>query len=62
MTTDECRTTASRYLSFISRHCHSVSLRFRLTLWYTAILTVVITLFGLAVWWVLAFSLTSQID
>ncbi|MEK6574906.1 MAG: hypothetical protein AABZ58_11430, partial [Chloroflexota bacterium] len=39
-----------------------MSLRFRLTLWYTAILTVVITLFGLAVWWVLAFSLTSQID
>jgi two-component system, OmpR family, sensor kinase len=39
-----------------------VSIRFRLTLWYTTILIVVITLFGVTVWSTLALSLTRQID
>lgn len=52
---------ASRRPSPATR-CHPLSIRFRLTLWYTAILALVIGLFGLAVWWVLAFSLTNQID
>ncbi|MBM4424378.1 MAG: HAMP domain-containing protein [Chloroflexi bacterium] len=39
-----------------------MSIRLRLTLWYTTILTAVITLFGLVVWSALAFSLTNQID
>lgn len=39
-----------------------MSIRFRLTLWYTTILTVVIALFGVTVWSTLAFSLTNQID
>jgi two-component system OmpR family sensor kinase len=39
-----------------------VSIRFRLTVWYTGILTLVLALFGVAVWFALAFSLTSQVD
>ncbi len=39
-----------------------VSIRFRLTLWYTAILLLVLTAFGIAVWMALALSLTSQVD
>jgi len=39
-----------------------VSLRLRLTLWYSAVLAVVLGLFGLLVYGILVFSLTSQID
>ncbi|HLF01325.1 MAG TPA: histidine kinase dimerization/phospho-acceptor domain-containing protein, partial [Anaerolineales bacterium] len=39
-----------------------MSIRFRLTVWYIAILVLVLGLFGVAVWTALAFSLTSQID
>ncbi|MDW8326292.1 MAG: ATP-binding protein [Anaerolineales bacterium] len=39
-----------------------VSLRLRLTLWYSAVLTIVLGLFGAAVYTILVFSLTSQID
>ena len=39
-----------------------MSLRLRLTLWYTIILTAVIAFFGVAVWVILSISLTRQID
>ncbi len=39
-----------------------MSIRFRLTLWHTLILTVILGLFGVTVWSALAFSLNSQID
>ncbi len=39
-----------------------VTLRLRLTLWYSSVLTVVLTLFGLAVYFILVWSLTWQID
>jgi signal transduction histidine kinase len=39
-----------------------VSIRLRLALWYSGILTAVITIFGLVVWLVLAIILTSQTD
>jgi len=39
-----------------------VSIRLRLALWYSAILAVVISLFGIVVWGVLVFSLTNQMD
>jgi len=39
-----------------------VSIRLRLALWYSGILTAVITFFGVVVWLVLGIMLTSQID
>ncbi|MEK9162011.1 MAG: hypothetical protein AAB261_01815, partial [Chloroflexota bacterium] len=39
-----------------------MSIRLRLALWYSAILAVVISLFGIVVWGVLVFSLTNQMD
>lgn len=39
-----------------------MSIRLRLALWYSGILTAVITLFGLVVWFLLALILTNQID
>lgn len=45
-----------------ARDLFSVSLRLRLTLWYSVVLMVVLGLFGLSVYGILVFSLTSQID
>ncbi len=39
-----------------------MSIRLRLTLWYSVLLTAVIALFGVVVWGVLALTLVSQID
>jgi two-component system OmpR family sensor kinase len=39
-----------------------MTLRGRLTLWYTAVLAVVLTLFGAAVYFILMFSMTRQVD
>jgi signal transduction histidine kinase len=39
-----------------------LSIRIRLTLWYTGILIFILGLFGLVVWGALAFGLTSQVD
>lgn len=39
-----------------------MSIRIRLTLWYTGILIFILGLFGLVVWGALAFGLTSQVD
>ncbi len=49
------------HCSFVIVH-YFLSIRLRLALWYSAILAVVISLFGIVVWGVLVFSLTNQMD
>src|SRR5215467_2039214 len=39
-----------------------VTLRLRLTFWYSAVLAVIITMFGMAVYGITTFTLTTQID